>query len=171
MLWLFSLKCSVFHFLLCQVINMEGHIVLDEAKKQYQFVGIARLIPHPSNIEVPLDSRTFLSKHSLNMKFSYVDDKYVFSIEIEITFGVLETLFPPPPPVATHPFPHLRERRCFTRLFPMQPQLKLIDFTNNFHFSFWFIQFIECCQFWDTSHLIYWINRCTNAITVLIRKP
>lgn len=64
---------------------MEGHIVLDEAKNQRQFIGIARLIPHPSNIEVPLDSRTFLSKHSLNMKFSYVDDKYVrFSIEISM---------------------------------------------------------------------------------------
>lgn len=58
-----------------QVINVEGRIVFDEAKKQHQFIGIARLIPHPSNIEVPLDSRTFLSKHSLNMKFSYVDDK------------------------------------------------------------------------------------------------
>ncbi|XP_055300889.1 protein similar isoform X2 [Sitodiplosis mosellana] len=58
-----------------KVINIEGHIVLDETKNQHQFVAIARLIPHPSNIEVPLDSRTFLSKHSLNMKFSYVDDK------------------------------------------------------------------------------------------------
>lgn len=55
-------------------------MVLDEAKKHHQFIGIARLIPHPSNIEVPLDSRTFLSKHSLNMKFSYVDDKYVDTV-------------------------------------------------------------------------------------------
>jgi len=58
-----------------KVINVEGRIVLDEAKNHHQFIGIARLIPHPSNIEVPLDSKTFLSKHSLNMKFSYVDDK------------------------------------------------------------------------------------------------
>ncbi|XP_031634173.1 protein similar isoform X2 [Contarinia nasturtii] len=58
-----------------KVINIEGHIVLDKAKNHHQFIGIARLIPHPSNIEVPLDSKTFLSKHSLNMKFSYVDDK------------------------------------------------------------------------------------------------
>lgn len=60
-----------------QVINIVGHMVLDEQKNHHQFVGIARLIPHPSNIEVPLDSKTFLTKHSLNMKFSYVDDKYV----------------------------------------------------------------------------------------------
>lgn len=70
-----KMKKNAFFYL--QVINVEGHIILDEAKNQHQFIGIARLIPHPSNIEVPLDSRTFLSKHSLNMKFSYVDDKYV----------------------------------------------------------------------------------------------
>uniref|UniRef100_A0A3P9NHK2 Endothelial PAS domain protein 1b n=1 Tax=Poecilia reticulata TaxID=8081 RepID=A0A3P9NHK2_POERE len=28
-------------------------------------------IPHPSNIDAPLDSRTFLSRHSMDMKFSY----------------------------------------------------------------------------------------------------
>lgn len=81
---------------------MEGHIVLDEAKNQRQFIGIARLIPHPSNIEVPLDSRTFLSKHSLNMKFSYVDDKYVqFSIEISmytINIAVSSFVFNSPAP-------------------------------------------------------------------------
>lgn len=81
---------------------MEGHIVLDEAKNQRQFIGIARLIPHPSNIEVPLDSRTFLSKHSLNMKFSYVDDKYVqFSIEISmylIKIAVCSFVFNSPAP-------------------------------------------------------------------------
>jgi hypoxia-inducible factor 1 alpha len=32
-------------------------------------------IPHPSNIEIPLGRHTFLSKHSLNMKFTYVDEK------------------------------------------------------------------------------------------------
>eukprot|EP00914_Ancora_sagittata_P033881 GHVO01068457.1.p1 GENE.GHVO01068457.1~~GHVO01068457.1.p1 ORF type:complete len:762 (-),score=117.54 GHVO01068457.1:444-2465(-) len=36
---------------------------------------IAEPIPHPANIEVPLDSRTFLSRHSLNMKFTYCDDR------------------------------------------------------------------------------------------------
>lgn len=54
---------------------MLGHIVMDETKNIRQFIGIGRPIPHPSNIEVPLDSKTFLTKHSLDMKFSYVDDK------------------------------------------------------------------------------------------------
>ena len=32
-------------------------------------------IPHPSNIEVPLDTKTFLSRHTLDMKFTYCDDR------------------------------------------------------------------------------------------------
>lgn len=32
-------------------------------------------IPHPSNIEVPLGHDTILSKHNLNMKFTYVDER------------------------------------------------------------------------------------------------
>uniref|UniRef100_A0A672GQ70 Endothelial PAS domain-containing protein 1-like n=1 Tax=Salarias fasciatus TaxID=181472 RepID=A0A672GQ70_SALFA len=32
-------------------------------------------IPHPSNIDTPLDSRTFLSRHSMDMKFTYCDDR------------------------------------------------------------------------------------------------
>ncbi|XP_017879539.1 hypoxia-inducible factor 1-alpha isoform X2 [Ceratina calcarata] len=32
-------------------------------------------IPHPSNIEIPLGRQTFLSKHSLSMKFTYADEK------------------------------------------------------------------------------------------------
>ncbi|KAJ8359723.1 hypothetical protein SKAU_G00162480 [Synaphobranchus kaupii] len=32
-------------------------------------------IPHPSNIDMPLDSRTFLSRHSMDMKFTYCDDR------------------------------------------------------------------------------------------------
>ncbi|XP_008427320.2 endothelial PAS domain-containing protein 1-like [Poecilia reticulata] len=49
-------------------------------------------IPHPSNIDAPLDSRTFLSRHSMDMKFSYCDEKalgclgvlgsYAFGLEI-----------------------------------------------------------------------------------------
>ncbi|KAL6488095.1 hypothetical protein MHYP_G00047210 [Metynnis hypsauchen] len=32
-------------------------------------------IPHPANIESPLDSRTFLSRHTLDMRFTYCDDR------------------------------------------------------------------------------------------------
>lgn len=59
----------------------------DAANGNHTFVGVARLIPHPSNIEVPLDSKTFLSKHSLDMKFSYVDDKYVHRFRSFITYS------------------------------------------------------------------------------------
>lgn len=38
-------------------------------------VGVAEPIPHPSNIEVPLDSKTFLSKHSMDMHFLFCDDR------------------------------------------------------------------------------------------------
>ncbi|XP_023668715.2 hypoxia-inducible factor 1-alpha-like [Paramormyrops kingsleyae] len=38
-------------------------------------VLICEPIPHPSNIEVPLDSKTFLSRHNLDMKFSYCDER------------------------------------------------------------------------------------------------
>ncbi|XP_069565372.1 endothelial PAS domain-containing protein 1b isoform X1 [Brachyistius frenatus] len=32
-------------------------------------------VPHPSNMDAPLDSKTFLSRHSMDMKFTYCDDK------------------------------------------------------------------------------------------------
>uniref|UniRef100_A0AAY4DK67 Hypoxia-inducible factor 1-alpha n=1 Tax=Denticeps clupeoides TaxID=299321 RepID=A0AAY4DK67_9TELE len=38
-------------------------------------VMICEPIPHPSNIEVPLDSKTFLSRHTMDMKFSYCDER------------------------------------------------------------------------------------------------
>lgn len=34
-------------------------------------------IPHPSNIDTPLDSKTFLSRHSMDMKFTYCDDRVI----------------------------------------------------------------------------------------------
>lgn len=45
-------------------------------EEQYrQLVAVASPLPHPANIEIPLGSSTFLTKHSLDMKFSYIDDK------------------------------------------------------------------------------------------------
>ncbi|XP_033498424.1 hypoxia inducible factor 1 subunit alpha a isoform X1 [Epinephelus lanceolatus] len=32
-------------------------------------------IQHPSNIEVPLDTKTFLSRHTMDMKFTYCDER------------------------------------------------------------------------------------------------
>ncbi|KPJ18057.1 Hypoxia-inducible factor 1-alpha [Papilio machaon] len=46
-------------------------------------VAVGRPIPHPSNIEIPLDSTTFLSKHSLDMKFSYTDEGLMNTLGFE----------------------------------------------------------------------------------------
>ncbi|XP_058051208.1 hypoxia-inducible factor 3-alpha isoform X1 [Ahaetulla prasina] len=40
-------------------------------------VLICEAIPHPANIETPLDSGTFLSRHTMDMKFTYCDDRIV----------------------------------------------------------------------------------------------
>lgn len=51
--------------------------------KEGSLVAVGRLIPHPSNIEIPLDSKTFLSKHSLDMKFTYVDEALLNTLGFE----------------------------------------------------------------------------------------
>ena len=33
-------------------------------------------IQHPSHMDIPLDSKTFLSRHSMDMKFTYCDDRW-----------------------------------------------------------------------------------------------
>ncbi|XP_028935305.1 hypoxia-inducible factor 1-alpha isoform X1 [Ornithorhynchus anatinus] len=69
-----------------KVLHCTGHIrVYDACSNQAQcgykkppmtcLVLICEPILHPSNIEVPLDSKTFLSRHSLDMKFSYCDER------------------------------------------------------------------------------------------------
>uniref|UniRef100_A0A1B0BU88 BHLH domain-containing protein n=1 Tax=Glossina palpalis gambiensis TaxID=67801 RepID=A0A1B0BU88_9MUSC len=57
-----------------KVIHITGHSILSNKGKSV-LVAVGRPIPHPSNIEIPLGSTTFLTKHSLNMNFTYVDDK------------------------------------------------------------------------------------------------
>jgi hypoxia-inducible factor 1 alpha len=46
-----------------------------QQQQQHCLVAIGEPIPHPSNIEIPLDHQTFLSKHNLDMKFTYADDR------------------------------------------------------------------------------------------------
>ncbi len=43
----------------------------------FHFVAVGEPISHPANIEIPLGRNTFLSKHSLDMKFTYADERYV----------------------------------------------------------------------------------------------
>ncbi|TSK42150.1 Endothelial PAS domain-containing protein 1 [Bagarius yarrelli] len=38
-------------------------------------VMLCEPIPHPSNIDTPIDNKTFLSRHSMDMKFTYCDER------------------------------------------------------------------------------------------------
>ncbi|MCI4376899.1 hypothetical protein PGIGA_G00193700 [Pangasianodon gigas] len=67
-----------------KVLHCSGHIrvectqnsVCEESCTTVSYlVLICEPIPHPANIEVLLDSRTFLSKHTLDMRFSYCDER------------------------------------------------------------------------------------------------
>ncbi|KAF2902021.1 hypothetical protein ILUMI_04163 [Ignelater luminosus] len=67
-----------------KVIHCRGHMIHRNATEKENEVKVKRLehcliavgqpIPHPSNIEAPLGRNTFLSKHSLDMKFTFADD-------------------------------------------------------------------------------------------------
>nr|WNN25269.1 hypoxia-inducible factor 1 [Prochaetoderma californicum] len=70
-----------------KVIKFRGHLTMmqkpiielplehDLVENFTYLVAIGETIPHPSNIEVPLDSKTFLSKHNMDMKFVYCDER------------------------------------------------------------------------------------------------
>uniref|UniRef100_A0A673N9L9 Hypoxia-inducible factor 1-alpha n=1 Tax=Sinocyclocheilus rhinocerous TaxID=307959 RepID=A0A673N9L9_9TELE len=69
-----------------KVLHCAGHVRVQERGEGLGDSGfkeppltylvlICEPIPHPSNIEVPLDSKTFLSRHTLDMKFSYCDER------------------------------------------------------------------------------------------------
>ncbi|XP_059368977.1 hypoxia inducible factor 1 subunit alpha b [Carassius carassius] len=69
-----------------KVLHCAGHVRVQECDEGSGDSGfkeppvtylvlICEPIPHPSNIEVPLDSKTFLSRHTLDMKFSYCDER------------------------------------------------------------------------------------------------
>ncbi|XP_053330806.1 hypoxia-inducible factor 1-alpha [Spea bombifrons] len=69
-----------------KVLHCSGHMRVYEARHSQTHCGykkppmtcmvlICEPIPHPANIEFPLDSKTFLSRHSLDMKFSYCDER------------------------------------------------------------------------------------------------
>ena len=65
-----------------KVVKFTGRVVEGEApspgeQPQHYLALVGEPIPHPSNIEVMLDSKTFLSRHSMDMKFTYCDERYV----------------------------------------------------------------------------------------------
>ncbi|CAJ1073572.1 hypoxia inducible factor 1 subunit alpha a [Xyrichtys novacula] len=69
-----------------KVLQCSGHVqVYDSQSEQTSnsqkeppfpyLVLICDPIPHPSNIEAPLDTKTFLSRHTMDMKFTYCDER------------------------------------------------------------------------------------------------
>lgn len=67
-----------------KVIKFTGKLILPSESKKSQnengnlityLFAFGEQIPHPSNIEVPLGHKTFLSQHSMDMKFTIWDEK------------------------------------------------------------------------------------------------
>ncbi|XP_028252219.1 hypoxia inducible factor 1 subunit alpha a isoform X2 [Parambassis ranga] len=68
-----------------KVLHCSGHVRVYETESEQTngqkeppvpyLVLICDPIQHPSNIEVPLDSKTFLSRHTMDMKFTYCDER------------------------------------------------------------------------------------------------
>ncbi|XP_031643966.1 hypoxia inducible factor 1 subunit alpha a isoform X1 [Oncorhynchus kisutch] len=69
-----------------KVLHCSGHVRVHEAPTEQSPIGhkeqpvsylvlVCDPIPHPSNIEAPLDTKTFLSRHTLDMKFTYCDER------------------------------------------------------------------------------------------------
>ncbi|XP_064411698.1 endothelial PAS domain-containing protein 1b isoform X2 [Latimeria chalumnae] len=68
-----------------KVLRCTGHIKVYNACHPHMcgykeplltcLIMMCQPIPHPSNIDIPLDSKTFLSRHSMDMKFTYCDER------------------------------------------------------------------------------------------------
>ncbi|AWP16485.1 Hypoxia-inducible factor 1 alpha [Scophthalmus maximus] len=69
-----------------KVLHCSGHVRVYETHTEQTTTGhkeppvpymvlICDPIQHPSNIEVPLDAKTFLSRHTMDMKFTYCDER------------------------------------------------------------------------------------------------
>uniref|UniRef100_A0A8C8M3U0 Hypoxia-inducible factor 1-alpha n=1 Tax=Oncorhynchus tshawytscha TaxID=74940 RepID=A0A8C8M3U0_ONCTS len=69
-----------------KVLHCSGHVRVHESPAEQSpgghkepsvpyLVLVCDPIPHPSNIEAPLDTKTFLSRHTLDMKFTYCDER------------------------------------------------------------------------------------------------
>ncbi|XP_054711572.1 hypoxia-inducible factor 1-alpha-like isoform X2 [Uloborus diversus] len=73
-----NLKSSAY-----QVIHYIGHkfdspfVDDDDVKKNptYYLVFIGKTVPHPAQIDVPLDREIFISRHSPDMKFTHIDER------------------------------------------------------------------------------------------------
>lgn len=68
-----------------KVMKCTGRLVVKPAKRTASnssitptfpyLLSVAESIPHPANIEIPMDGNTFLSKHDMDMHFTYCDER------------------------------------------------------------------------------------------------
>ncbi|XP_059386976.1 endothelial PAS domain-containing protein 1-like isoform X1 [Carassius carassius] len=69
-----------------KVLHCTGHLQVCSSHPPQVFCGFSEPpltcvtmlcapIPHPSNVDTPLDSKTFMSRHSMDMKFIYCDER------------------------------------------------------------------------------------------------
>lgn len=59
-----------------EVANPKQAKLIGENYRHYM-IAMAELIQNPIRIEIPMKSDVFISKHSPDMKFVYVDDRCV----------------------------------------------------------------------------------------------
>uniref|UniRef100_A0AAR5PAB4 Hypoxia-inducible factor 1-alpha n=1 Tax=Dendroctonus ponderosae TaxID=77166 RepID=A0AAR5PAB4_DENPD len=74
-----NLKSATF-----KVIHCTGHMIKERQPEEEEkgkvsccLVAVGQPIPHPSNIDTPLPRQTFLTKHSMDMKFTHADDEFM----------------------------------------------------------------------------------------------
>lgn len=71
-----------------QVLHCTGHLKMYPSRSPHVLCGFAEPpltclivlcepIPHPSSVDTPVDSKTFMSRHSMDLKFTYCDERYV----------------------------------------------------------------------------------------------
>ncbi|XP_066262735.1 hypoxia-inducible factor 1-alpha isoform X2 [Euwallacea similis] len=70
-----------------KVIHCTGHMLKDKGSDEDDkntinscLVAVGQPIPHPSNIDTPLPRQTFLTKHSMDMKFTHADDQFMMDV-------------------------------------------------------------------------------------------
>lgn len=101
-----------------QVLHCSGHLRVYKPPAQTSSAGsphlepplqclvlICEAIPHPDSLEPPLGRGAFLSRHSLDMKFTYCDDRWAGARR------------PPPPRCPAPPLPVCPSHRVFCGSF------------------------------------------------------
>ncbi|KAK3560049.1 hypothetical protein QTP86_033773 [Hemibagrus guttatus] len=81
-----------------KVLHCTGHLKVYPSRPPHVLCGFAEPpltclvvlcepVPHPSSVDMPIDSKTFLSRHSMDLKFTYCDERHDFHTEqsVEVT--------------------------------------------------------------------------------------